>query len=204
MTPFVPHAYCADGTKWTTSFATFDGILKDGIGKVIGDMSYQFTDAAEGAYFSGWVSRMIMGFRETQMSSVDSSVECYSFLMHFSPVYRFDKLQQHPLYAQYIAPVMGEIETNYGEQLTVQYLSACVYITPQYLSRLFHRFVRCSVYTYLTRYRINKAKELIICNPHTDIQHIGSRVGYNDTSNFIAAFKKITGHTPLEFRRMYR
>ena len=203
ISPAVPHAYSANGSKWITSFATFDGFLKNDIGKIVGNTPYQFTDTKESAYFSDWINRMILGFTDLSMSSAASSVECYHFLLHFSPVYKLDALQYHPLYVQYIEPVIKEIETNYREQLTVRYLSSCVYITPQYLSRLFQRFMGYSVYTYLTRYRINKAKELIIFNPHTDIQYIGNRVGYNDTSNFISVFKRVTGHTPLEFRRMY-
>ena len=77
-----------------------------------------------------------------------------------------------------------------------------VFITPQYLTRLFHRYLNCSVYEYLTAYRISKAKELLIINPHLEIQDVARRTGFTDSSHFIAVFKKAVGTTPLEFRRM--
>ena len=39
-----------------------------------------------------------------------------------------------------------------------------VFITPQYLSRLFSRYLGCSVYEYLTKFRLSKAKELLVSN----------------------------------------
>ena len=82
-------------------------------------------------------------------------------------------------------------------------LAGSVYVTPQYLSRLFRRFFGYSVYEYLTNYRMGKAKELLIGNPRLEVQHVAARVGYNDVSRFISVFKRLTGYTPLEFRRMY-
>ena len=65
---------------------------------------------------------------------------------------------QDPLYQRYIVPVVREIETNFSSDLTAQALSEKVFVSPQYLSRLFRRFFSCSVYEYLTMHRINKAK----------------------------------------------
>ena len=74
-------------------------------------------------------------------------------------------------------------------------------MTPQYLSRLFRRFLGCSAYEYLTTYRINKAKELLLVESSLEIQEIAIRTGFSDTSHFIAMFKKASGLTPGEFRR---
>ena len=43
------------------------------------------------------------------------------------------KREQDPLYRQYVAPVIEEIEINYSLDLSVEYLSRKVFITPQYL-----------------------------------------------------------------------
>ena len=55
---------------------------------------------------------------------------------------------QDPLYQRYIVPVVREIETNFSSDLTAQALSEKVFVSPQYLSRLFRRFFSCSVYEY--------------------------------------------------------
>jgi AraC-like DNA-binding protein len=75
-------------------------------------------------------------------------------------------------------------------------------VTPQYLARLFRRFLGCSPYEYLTNYRINRARELLVSNPRLEVQQIARQTGFSDTSHFIAMFKKATGVTPLEFRRL--
>ena len=67
--------------------------------------------------------------------------------------------------------------------------------------RLFVRYLGCSVYEYLTNYRITKAKELLLMRRDRKIQEIAHDVGYTDSSHFIVMFKKLTGMTPAQFRR---
>ena len=71
---------------------------------------------------------------------------------------------EYPLYKRYVEPVVKQIETHYNTALTVQEISNQVYISSQYLSRLFNRFLGCSTYEYRTTYRINKAKEFLLVN----------------------------------------
>ncbi|MFQ7551269.1 MAG: helix-turn-helix domain-containing protein [Blautia marasmi] len=84
----------------------------------------------------------------------------------------------------------------------MQELSRQVFISPQYLSRLFNRFLGCSAYEYLTIYRINKAKEYLLINPRMEVQDIAHKVGFTDSSHFISVFRKMTGITPLGFRNL--
>ena len=55
----------------------------------------------------------------------------------------------------------------------------------------------------LTNYRINKAKELLLINSRRKVQDIASDVGYSDASHFIVMFKKLTGMTPAQFRKLH-
>ena len=106
-----------------------------------------------------------------------------------------------PLWEKYVEPVLRLIETHYMEDLTAEKLCQQVYVSPQYLSRLFVRYLGCSVYEYLTNYRITKAKELLLMRRDRKIQEIAHDVGYTDSSHFIVMFKKLTGMTPAQFRR---
>lgn len=203
IAPYVPHAYTKKSDTWTTSFATFEGSLAEDIYKIIGKEPFIFIDANQGRYYKNWVNQVINSYTSQQLDAITLSTECYNFFLHFTNIYKVNKLHSNPLYKQYVEPVIKEIETKYSEPITVQALASFVYISPQYLSRLFHRFTGSSVYTYLTNYRMNKAKELLISNLYLDVQQIHYRVGYNDVSHFIATFKKNTGYTPFEFRKMY-
>lgn len=203
IAPHIAHSYAPCAECWNTSFATFDGTLASDMHKVSGAEPVLFVDANRGKYHQKWVERMITAYTSGRLDAAGLSVECYDFFMHFTDIYKADQLHEHPLYLQYVEPVIKEIELKYSEPITVDSLALLVYITPQYLTRLFKRFLGCSVYTYLTNYRINRAKELLISHSNMEIQHIYHRVGYNDVSHFIAAFKQHTGITPKQFRKLY-
>ena len=111
-------------------------------------------------------------------------------LLQFSDVPDGQKLLSDPLYLRYVAPVIEEIETCYSLPLTVAQLSRQVFVTPQYLSRLFQRFLGCSVYEYLMTCRINRAKELLLTAPRMEVQEIAAQTGFSDPSHFIAMFRK--------------
>ena len=111
--------------------------------------------------------------------------------------------ETQPVWEKYVQPVTARIEASYMEDLSAEKLAQSVYVSPQYLSRIFRRFLGCSVYEYVTMYRISRARELLLSNPHMKIQDIAGAVGFSDASHFIAMFRKITGITPLDFRKMY-
>ncbi|MBE6598224.1 MAG: AraC family transcriptional regulator [Ruminococcaceae bacterium] len=203
IAPNIPHSYKSCESAWFTSFVVFGGFLKDGIEKMIGNTPYQFIDAQRGQYFAEWITTMIENFESNTYVSINASVACYDFLMHFSPLHKSHTIYTHPLYKQYVEPTIKSIEEHYAEPLSVQNLASAMYVTPQYLTRLFQRFLGYSVHAYMIKCRIDNAKKIIIMKPHANIQYIANLVGYNDTSNFIAAFKKNTGYTPDEFRRRH-
>ncbi|EQC80440.1 response regulator receiver protein [Enterococcus sp. HSIEG1] len=56
----------------------------------------------------------------------------------------------------------------------------------------------------MLNYRLNRAKELLVGEPHLDIQDVAFLVGIPDASHFTALFKKKVGATPKKFRQLYR
>ncbi|MDO4299097.1 MAG: AraC family transcriptional regulator [Lachnospiraceae bacterium] len=204
IAPFVSHSYANESREWYTSFATISGSLAGSIGGLLNHRPLILTDREQGTAISRIISESIRQFEHTPPDTNQLSVCCYRFLMHFAGGAAAGNFSDAPLYQMYVAPVIKEIETSFHSRLTVQDLSRKVYVTPQYLSRLFGRFLGCSTYEYLTIYRLNKAKELLISHPHLDIQDIAGLVGFDNPSHFIAMFKKHAGITPLEFRTLYK
>lgn len=203
IAPFIPHAYCPEREEWFTLFFTFTGLIEDSIMKILGNRKVIFTGKEQGAQIRAQMSGIMDNFGAVPPDTRQISVACYAMLLYFVDGVYACELLEDSLYKRYIEPVIKEIETNYEGELTVCRLSGLVYVTPQYLTRLFRRFLGCSVYEYLTTYRINKAKELLLTQVHWKVQDISSRVGFSDTSHFIAVFKRMTGMTPLEFRKNY-
>ena len=203
MAPYTRHSYWPITPEWLTCFATFTGTIESSIAKILGNRQLIFIEKEQGARIEALISDVAKKYETMPLDSKTLSIDCYSLLMCFVDGMYTSELTEDPLYKRYLAPVIKEIETNFATGITVQELSSRVYISPQYLSRLFGRFLGCSSYEYLTSYRINKAKEFLLTYPRMEVQEVAHRVGIPDASHFIAMFKKITGMTPQEFRRMH-
>ncbi len=201
IAPFIPHSYAKESTEWMTLFATFTGRIENSIFSITRYRPSLFIDRERGFHIKNLIDEIMGKWDSLSTDTYNQSVYCYQMLMSLTDSAHTQSLSDEPLYLRYVEPVIKEIESRYNTELTAQQLSQMVYVTPQYLSRLFKRFLGCSVYEYLTSCRINKARELLLTHSNLKLQQIAHQVGYNDASHFTAMFKKTTGMTPLEFRK---
>jgi YesN/AraC family two-component response regulator len=74
-----------------------------------------------------------------------------------------------------------------------------MYISPQYLNKLFHAYMNNSVGGYIQQLRVKEAARLL---RETDLSIglIMEEVGYYDRKFFNKTFKKIEGVFPKEYR----
>lgn len=203
IAPNTPHRYQGSG-EWTTAFITFAGSLSGDIGKIIGGAPYLALPAGEGEDFQAFIDAAVQRHEAQALDPAVFSVECYQMLLRLGRARKPEDSAMNPLYQRYVAPAIKHIETHYMQEVTVEALAGSVYISPQYLIRLFNRFLGLSPYRYLLNARLNRAKELLAGRPGLEIQQVAAAVGYQDASHFIAAFKQATGLTPLAFRRLHR
>lgn len=201
IAPFIRHSYEKSGDRWFTKFATFTGTAESSIPQIVGPRQFIRIESDSGIHIGKLISKCMAIYASQPVDEKQLSVNCYALLMHFAEGTRTLRPDDNPLYHNYVLPVIKEIERNYSLPLTVDTLSRQVFITPQYLSRLFRRYLGCSTYEFLTLFRISKAKEFLIASPSLEIQAIAHRTGFSDASHFISVFKKTAGVTPLEFRR---
>ncbi len=201
ITPHIPHAYhSATESDWITCFATFGGSLEPQLSHIFGTERILFTEKEQAAEIKAAIDRSVTHF-ETEPNNLHLlSCDCYSLLLHFSGGFVNSNTSDLP-WEKYVHPVLKLIEEHYMDDLTAEKLCREVYVSPQYLSRLFVRYLGCSVYEYLTSYRITRAKELLLTHRDRKIQEIGLDVGYPDASHFIVMFRKFTGMTPSQFRK---
>jgi AraC-like DNA-binding protein len=97
--------------------------------------------------------------------------------------------------------VLRYIHDHYSDpSLTVDMLVEIGGLSTNYLRKIFKDFVGQSLTVYLTEYRFEKAKELLL---GTDLpaNRIGEQVGFENTNYFYISFKKHFGKTPNHFRR---
>lgn len=91
------------------------------------------------------------------------------------------------------------IINNYNKNISLKDVADEVYLSQNYLSELFKKEIGEGFYDFLSKYRIKKAKEVLLTT-NLKVYEIAQMVGYNDSITFGRAFKKITGTTPNNFR----
>lgn len=92
------------------------------------------------------------------------------------------------------------IQANYADPaLSVGQVAGHVFLSMNYFGTLFKQHAGCTFVEYLTRLRVDKAKELLKLTP-LKAYDIAGRVGYADPQYFSVIFKKATGMTPKEYR----
>lgn len=89
------------------------------------------------------------------------------------------------------------IHEHYAEEVTLADLSNMVYISRNHLSIIFKNITGETFNTYLTRVRIEKARELLL-ERNMLVYEVAERVGYKNIPYFSTLFKKITGQNPTE------
>ena len=93
------------------------------------------------------------------------------------------------------------ISAHYSENLKLKDMAERVYISPQYLSGLFKKEMNMTISDYIAKIRMERAKELLK-DTGLSIGEIAEKTGYKDIRHFSTMFKRLTGLTPSEFRRI--
>ncbi|WP_274365170.1 response regulator transcription factor [Paenibacillus thermotolerans] len=98
-----------------------------------------------------------------------------------------------------IEDVVAMIENEYGSDLSLESLAERVYLSPSYLSHLFKKSKGISINKYITLFRMERARHLLLTT-NQKIIHISQSVGYANVPYFSSLFKTHFGKTPSQFR----
>ena len=111
-------------------------------------------------------------------------------------------LKKEPKYNVLITEIENFIYNEYGnDNLTADKIAKKVGMSSEYLRRLFKKLMGESINDYISRYRINKAKEFLL-NTSVPVSEIALITGFSNANYFYTVFKKINGITPSEFRNI--
>ncbi len=92
------------------------------------------------------------------------------------------------------------IHTHYSEPLTREEIAQSIGISPDYLTDCFRQAMNVTPITYLRRYRIRQACELLI-NTDFSITRIAMLVGFSESAHFTRTFHREVGITPRAYRQ---
>ena len=96
--------------------------------------------------------------------------------------------------------VMGEQQLYLNPNLSLTQLAKKVGNLQTTVSQVINERLNKSFNHYVNEYRIQHAKHLLVNESHLNMDLVAERSGFNSNSTFFAAFKKITGQTPANYR----
>lgn len=101
-----------------------------------------------------------------------------------------EKLQRAVLY----------IRQHYAEKISLSELCKACAVSRQQMIRYFRAFLETTPNAYITQYRMNKARELLMNAPQMSIKEVSAELGFDDQCYFSRVFTRCTGETPTEYR----
>lgn len=121
------------------------------------------------------------------------------FAEHLSMVSNQIVMQQQKAEPPLIAKAKEYIRENQAEDLSLGQVAKAVNTSTFYFCKMFKKVTGINFTDYLSRVRIEKAKNLLL-NPNLRVSEIAFEVGFQSLTHFNRVFKKIVGHSPTEYR----
>lgn len=90
--------------------------------------------------------------------------------------------------------------SNYASVTSITEISEKFGFTNEYISKIFKKYTGVTLIKYITRIRINEAKQLLINQPDLEIKKVGELIGYKDAFYFSRVFKSNVGVYPSDYR----
>ena len=127
------------------------------------------------------------------LSQIDQSVSCDIAKEDIQPL-------SITTSQNYVNKMIAYINEHLSENLTLMDLSKHFSLNVDYLSRLFKEHTHTSIGHYIALQRIAKA-QLMLKDGHS-ITQIQEELGYSNYAHFAKTFKKLTGTTPGQYRKI--
>lgn len=134
---------------------------------------------------------------EQSMRSIEDLMNYLSYLVDVSLDYmKFTNSEKSVVHK-----ICDYIDQNYSENITRTNVASTLYLSPDYIARIFKKEMGISLINYLIKKRIEVAKDLL-ANTTYPIHLISDKVGYGNYSYFTKIFKKETNYTPIDYRKI--
>lgn len=98
-----------------------------------------------------------------------------------------------------IARAREFIAANHGEDLSLTDVAKAVHMSTFYFCKQFKKATGLSFTNYLSRVRVEKAKELLL-NPHARVSEVAFECGFQSLTHFNRIFRKLLGESPTAYR----
>ena len=101
-----------------------------------------------------------------------------------------------------ISPAVAYLENNYTNNCKIEHLASLCCLSPSRFFYLFKKQVGCSPITYKNKVLIQKISQSLLFYNDKNIEDIAYEYGFVSPIYFRRLFKKLTGKTPSEYRKI--
>ncbi|MBP3950872.1 response regulator transcription factor [Bacillus suaedae] len=137
---------------------------------------------------------------EMKAGSINEYSEILEYMESVLHLYLQYRNQTNSKFSSIIQQVKDYVEEQYSDSsLSLQLIAKKVNVSASYLSHMFSQETGETLIEYLTKTRIERAKELLKTTNDKTFE-IAHKVGYSDSHYFCHSFKKMTGMTTKQFR----
>lgn len=91
------------------------------------------------------------------------------------------------------------IAANYAEDLSLEAVAKAVHMSTFYFCKQFKKATGVNFTNYLSRVRIEKAKDLLL-NPHARVSEVAFDCGFQSLTHFNRVFRTLVGESPTTYR----
>ncbi|MBL9166670.1 MAG: helix-turn-helix domain-containing protein [Verrucomicrobiales bacterium] len=149
------------------------------------------TAEAQEAYFSTPVAS------QRKLSSVADLLTIFAehLSMKSNQIAMLRANAEHPI----IARAKDYVREHHSEELSLSRVAGSAHVSIYYFCKLFRKVTGTTLTTFVSRTRVEKAKNLLI-NPNLRISEIAYNVGFQSITHFNRVFKSVTGESPTRYR----
>ena len=162
---------------------------------------------SQAAIRDGGDARVIDSLSKTTMSEVNDLETIEEIIIWLSAVLKqYSSMLLTSIESKHsdtIKKAVKYINDNHQNKITLEDIANHVYISPQYLSKIFRKTTGYSIVNYINHIRIEESRELLR-KTNKSMTEISMIVGFSDPSYFTKVFSKTIGLNPIKYRTLVR
>ncbi|GGF50843.1 helix-turn-helix domain-containing protein [Echinicola rosea] len=183
--------------EWKLSVPFVDRLLK---GDVLFEASEERSKYDE-YLFKNWLADInVNEAAEVALLEIHARLRRMSIGNYSSEKKEYPSLQSNEI--SQVERIAIFIAQNYSDPIKVSSIGQAVGLNPDHANSIFKRTFGSTLSEYITEERISHAQRKLVATDKS-ITDIAFDCGFNSISRFNAAFLKINGCTPREFRKRY-
>ena len=127
-------------------------------------------------------------------------LEFFAFLIRYSE--KIPSEQSQAKSDRLIQEIAEYLSENFDKDISLISVSKLFHISQEHLSRKFKKVTGLGFGEYLTLTRVKQSEELLKAKKYS-ITEIAFLCGFNSSNYFSTAFKKVTGVSPIKYRKLW-